>query len=50
MVKASGLTGEELSILGASRGVGVCGTVGGAVKCVEIHRNAGGESDGLDTF
>ncbi len=28
--------------------VGGSGTPGGAVKCVDIRRNAGGESDSLD--
>ena len=37
-------------ILASSREVGVCGTSGGAVKCVDIRRNAGGESDVLDLF
>ena len=50
MVKASGPTGEVLRILTISSGVGARGTSGGAVKCVEIGRNAGGESDVLDPF
>jgi hypothetical protein len=37
-------------ILPASRGVGACGTSGGAVKCVDIGRNTGGESGALDPF
>jgi len=35
-------------ILTISREVGACGTSGGAVKCVDIGRNAGGESGVLD--
>ncbi len=30
--------------------VGGSGTPGGAVKCVDIRRNAGGESDSLDRY
>ncbi len=37
-------------ILMASREVGACGTSGGAVKCVDIGRNTGGESGALDLF
>lgn len=48
MVKAPSLTGEVLRILMVSSGVGACGTSGGAVKCVDIGRNAGGESGVLD--
>ena len=48
MVKAPGSTGEVPRILVISREVGACGTVGGAVKCVEIHRNSGGEGGTLD--
>jgi hypothetical protein len=32
------------------RQAGVCGTLGGAVKCVDIQRNAGGENDTLGLF
>ena len=50
MVKAPGLTGEVPWILLASRRVGASGTVGGAVKCVDIDRNSGGEGEVLDPF
>ncbi len=50
MVKYFGLTGEVLRILVVLSGVGACGTSGGAVKCVDIGRNAGSESDVLDPF
>ncbi len=49
-VKSPSLTGEQPLILDASREVGAGGTSGGAVKCVDIGRNAGGESDLLDLF
>jgi hypothetical protein len=49
-VKSFSLTGKVPPILIASREVGACGTSGGAVKCVDIGRNAGGESDVLDLF
>jgi hypothetical protein len=49
-VKSGSLTVEQLLILVVLRGVGACGTSGGAVKCVDIGRNAGGESDVLDPF
>ena len=49
-MKSFGSTGKEPLILEASREVGVDGTGGGAVKCVDITRNAGGESDRLDLF
>ena len=49
-MKSSSLTGELPSILVVLRGVGADGTSGGAVKCVDIGRNAGGESDVLDLF
>ena len=49
-MKSFGSTGEALLILETSREVGACGTQGGAVKCVDILRNAGGESDVLDLF
>ena len=48
MVKSCSLTVEVPLILAGSREVGVCGTSGGAVKCVDIRRNAGGESELLD--
>ena len=49
-VKSFGLTGKVLLILVVLREVGACGTSGGAVKCVDIGRNTGGESDVLDLF
>ena len=39
----------RLRLYGLSE-IGVCGTSGGAVKCVEIGRNAGGESDTLGLY
>ncbi len=50
MVKASSLTGEVPWILEVLRRVGASGTAGGAVKCVDIGRNSGGESEVLDPF
>jgi hypothetical protein len=50
VVKSSGLTRELPWILVISREIGVCGTIGGAVKCVDINRNSGGEGDILDLF
>ena len=47
-VKALGSTEELRSILLGSRETEVSGTNGGAVKCVEIGRNARGESEVLD--
>ncbi len=38
---------ELLGILPCLRQVGVLGTLGGAVKCVDIERNARGESGAL---
>lgn len=49
-VKASSLTREVPSKLFVLREIGAYGTSGGAVKCVEIGRNAGGESGMLDLF
>jgi len=46
-VKALGSTGEPQSELTSSRQVGADGTVGGAVKCVEIYWNADGEDGQL---
>ncbi len=43
VVKALGSTQELLRILADLRPVGVTGTDGGAVKCVDIVRNANGE-------
>ena len=44
-VKALGLTEELLGELIVLRQVGASGTLGGAVKCVDIKRNARGEDD-----
>ena len=49
-MKSGSLTVELPQILMASREIGACGTVGGAVKCVDIYRNSGGESGVLDLF
>ena len=46
-MKSLGLTGELLGELLFLRQVGVHGTLGGAVECVDINRNAGGEGDAL---
>ena len=50
MLKSPGLTGEVARIRRVWREVGGSGTSGGAVKCVEIGRNARGESEALDLF
>ena len=42
-MKAPGSTGELRGILLVLRQVRVARTVGGAVKCVDIYRNADGE-------
>ena len=42
-VKSPGSTGEQRGILRILRQVGAEGTVGGAVKCVDIYWNADGE-------
>ncbi len=47
VVKSPGLTGELLRVLPVLRQVWVRGTVGGAVECVDINRNAGGEDAAL---
>ncbi len=47
LVKSLGLTEELLGELGFLRQVGVHGTLGGAVECVDIKRNASGENDVL---
>ncbi len=47
-VKALGLTGEGLGKLVHSSAGGGCGIPGGAVKCVEIRKNVGGEGGILD--
>ncbi len=49
-MKSPGLTGESLGELLVLRPVGVRGTVGGAVECVDINRNAGGEDVALGRF
>ena len=42
-VKAPGSTGEQQGILRDLRKVEAVGTLGGAVECVEIERNAKSE-------
>ncbi len=49
-VKSLGSTEEWRSILLSLREIEVSGTDGGAVKCVDIIRNTGGESGSLDLF
>ena len=49
MLKAPGSTGERAPKRLVLRDVGGPGTSGGAVKCVEIGRNADGESGVLDS-
>ncbi len=49
-VKSLGSTEELRSKLLGLREIGVSGTDGGAVKCVDIIRNTGGEGDSLDLF
>ena len=44
-MKALGSTEELQGKPSLLRQVGASGTMGGAVKCVDIHGNAGGESD-----
>ena len=48
VVKYLSLTEEMLRKLLGLRQVWVRGTVGGAVECVDINRNAGGEDAALD--
>ncbi len=50
LVKYLGLTEELLGGLRTLRQAGVHGTLGGAVECVDIKRNAGGEDDALGLF
>ena len=50
LLKAPGSTGERAPKRPVSRDVGGPGTSGGAVKCVEIGRNARGESEVLDVY
>ena len=49
-VKSHGSTVEWRSKPQDLRKTGVSGTDGGAVKCVDIIRNTGGESGSLDLF
>ncbi len=49
-MKALGSTEELLGILAVLRQVEASGTLGGAVKCVDIKGNAGGESGSLGLF
>ena len=46
-MKSLGSTEELLGKLVGLRQVRAHGTLGGAVECVDIKRNAGGESDAL---
>ncbi len=46
-MKSLGLTEELLGKLPFLRQVGVHGTLGGAVECVDIKRNAKGEDSAL---
>ncbi len=47
LVKSLSLTEELLGELSFLRQVGVHGTLGGAVECVDIKRNADGEISAL---
>ncbi len=47
LVKSLGSTEELLGELSFLRQVEVRGTLGGAVECVDIKRNASGEDDAL---
>ena len=49
-LKSPGSTGEVEPKRPVSRSIGGPGTSGGAVKCVEIGRNARGESEALDPY
>ncbi len=49
-MKSLGPTEELRLILSSLRETEVSGTDGGAVKCVDIIRNAGGESGSLGLF
>ena len=49
-MKAPGSTGELRNELLFLRQVGVHGTLGGAVECVDIKRNAEGEDSTLDLY
>ncbi len=46
-MKSLGSTEESLGILSGLRQDGASGTLGGAVECVDIKRNAGGVDDSL---
>ncbi len=46
-MKSLGLTGELLGELLFLRQAEARGTLGGAVECVDIKRNASGENDAL---
>jgi hypothetical protein len=50
LLKSPGSTGELAPKRPVWRNVGGPGTSGGAVKCVEIGRNARGESEVLDVY
>ncbi len=47
-MKSLGLTEELLGKLVFLRQIGAGGTLGGAVECVDIKRNADGEDSPLD--
>ncbi len=49
-MKSLGLTEELLGELLFLRQIGVHGTLGGAVECVDIKRNADGEINALGLF
>ncbi len=49
-MKSLGLTEELQGILVILSQVGVRGTLGGAVKCVDIQRNASGEIGALGLY
>ena len=49
-MKSPGLTGEMLRVLLGLRQVEVWGTLGGAVECVDIKRNAEGEDSTLGLY
>ncbi len=49
-MKSLGSTEELLDELFILRRVGVHGTLGGAVECVDIKRNASGEDGALGLF
>ncbi len=46
-MKSLGSTEESQGKLADLRQVGARGTLGGAVECVDIKRNVGGEGDAL---